>query len=59
MRIAFLVAPEGVEQVELTQPWQAAVGAGHQPVLVSTQSGKVQAFDAPRQGGQRSPCTSR
>ncbi|MFI8307124.1 type 1 glutamine amidotransferase domain-containing protein [Streptomyces sp. NPDC085927] len=45
MRIAFLVAPEGVEQVELTEPWQAAVGAGHEPVLVSTQSGKIQAFD--------------
>ncbi|CAM5400577.1 Protease OS=Streptomyces glaucescens OX=1907 GN=SGLAU_27440 PE=3 SV=1 [Streptomyces glaucescens] len=36
MRIAFLTAPEGVEQVELTDPWQAAEDAGHQPVLVST-----------------------
>lgn len=45
MRIAFLVAPEGVEQVELTEPWQAAVDAGHEPVLVSTQSGSVQAFN--------------
>ncbi|MEU5361958.1 type 1 glutamine amidotransferase domain-containing protein [Streptomyces sp. NPDC005925] len=44
MRIAFLTAPEGVEQVELTDPWQAAVDAGHKPVLVSTQSGEVQAF---------------
>lgn len=44
MRIAFLTAPEGVEQVELTEPWQAAVDAGHEPVLVSTQSGTVQAF---------------
>ncbi|MGW5122753.1 type 1 glutamine amidotransferase domain-containing protein [Streptomyces sp. NPDC004069] len=45
MRIAFLTAPEGVEQVELTEPWKAAKGAGHEPVLVSTKSGLVQAFD--------------
>ncbi|MEU0744072.1 type 1 glutamine amidotransferase domain-containing protein [Streptomyces sp. NPDC006134] len=45
MRIAFLAAPEGVEQVELTDPWQAAVDAGHEPVLVSTKSGEIQAFD--------------
>ena len=44
MRIAFLTAPEGVEQVELTEPWKAAEQAGHEPVLVSTQSGEVQAF---------------
>ncbi|MDQ0584403.1 type 1 glutamine amidotransferase domain-containing protein [Streptomyces rishiriensis] len=45
MRIAFLVAPEGVEQVELTDPWQAAVDAGHEPVLVSTEPGEIQAFN--------------
>ncbi|MBJ7004427.1 type 1 glutamine amidotransferase domain-containing protein [Streptomyces griseofuscus] len=45
MRIAFLVAPEGVEQVELTEPWKAATDAGHEPVLVSTESGKVQGFN--------------
>ncbi|GAA3210776.1 type 1 glutamine amidotransferase [Streptomyces sp. XM83C] len=44
MRIAFLAAPEGVEQVELTDPWQAAVDAGHEPVLVSTEAGEIQAF---------------
>ncbi|MGR6973775.1 type 1 glutamine amidotransferase domain-containing protein [Streptomyces cynarae] len=44
MRIAFLTAPEGVEQVELTEPWQAVKDAGHQPVLVSTKPGQVQAF---------------
>ncbi|MDF3141204.1 MULTISPECIES: type 1 glutamine amidotransferase domain-containing protein [unclassified Streptomyces] len=44
MRIAFLTAPEGVEQVELTDPWQAAVDAGHEPVLVSTKPGTIQAF---------------
>jgi protease I len=45
MRIAFLTAPEGVEQVELTEPWKAAEEAGHQPMLVSTKSGEIQAFD--------------
>jgi protease I len=33
-----------VEQVELTEPWQAAVDAGHEPALVSTKSGEIQAF---------------
>ncbi|WP_155057419.1 type 1 glutamine amidotransferase domain-containing protein [Streptomyces blattellae] len=45
MRIAFLTAPEGVEQIELADPWRAAVEAGHAPVLVSTKPGRVQAFD--------------
>jgi protease I len=44
MRIAFLTAPEGVEQIELTDPWGAAVDAGHEPVLVSTRPGAIQAF---------------
>lgn len=44
-RIAFLVAPEGVEQVELTEPWAAVQNAGGIPVLVSTEVGKVQAFN--------------
>jgi protease I len=43
--IAFLVAPEGIEQVELTEPWQAVEQAGGTPQLLSTQSGKVQAFN--------------
>lgn len=45
MRVAFLAAPEGVEQVELTDPWQAVLDAGHEPVLVSTRRGEIQAFD--------------
>ncbi|MFD7294081.1 type 1 glutamine amidotransferase domain-containing protein [Streptomyces sp. NPDC059897] len=45
MRIAFLVAPEGTEQVELTDPWQAVRDAGGDPVLVSTKQGEIQAFD--------------
>jgi protease I len=43
--IAFLVATEGVEQVELTSPWAAVQDAGHRPVLVSTSGGEVQAFE--------------
>ncbi|MFF2503811.1 type 1 glutamine amidotransferase domain-containing protein [Streptomyces sp. NPDC058067] len=44
MRIAFLMAPRGVEQVELTRPWQAVADAGDEPVLVSTRPGRIQAF---------------
>src|SRR3954454_8213942 len=43
--IAFLVAPEGIEQVELTEPWKAVEQAGGTPKLVSTESGEVQAFN--------------
>lgn len=45
MRVAFLVAPEGVERVELTEPWQAVLDAGGEPVLVSTEPGRIQAFN--------------
>ncbi|MFD9486456.1 type 1 glutamine amidotransferase domain-containing protein [Streptomyces sp. NPDC059991] len=45
MQVAFLVAAEGVEQVELTEPWEAVTKAGHTAKLVSTDSGRVQAFD--------------
>lgn len=45
MRIAFLTAPEGVEEVELTAPWKAVEGAGWNPQLVATEAGRVQAFD--------------
>jgi protease I len=44
-RIAFLVATEGIEQVELTEPWKAVQEAGGTPELVSTESGEVQAFN--------------
>lgn len=42
--IAFLVANEGVEQVELTRPWQAVEAEGARPVLVAPEGGEVQAF---------------
>src|SRR3954469_17741576 len=42
--IAFLAA-EGVEQVELTEPWKAVEQAGGTPELVSVEDGEVQAFN--------------
>jgi protease I len=44
-RIAFLVAQEGVEEVELTEPWQAVKRAGATPELVAPAEGEVQAFN--------------
>jgi protease I len=43
--VAFLVAKEGIERVELTHPWDAVAAAGGTPVLLSPESGKVQTFD--------------
>ena len=43
-RIAFLTASEGVEEVELTEPWKAAVDAGHTAELLSVEEGEVQLF---------------
>jgi protease I len=43
-KVAF-VAAEGVEQVELTEPWKAVEEAGGQPELISIAEGKVQAFN--------------
>ena len=44
-RIAFLTATEGVEQVELTEPWKALEKAGAELELLSTKRGTVQAFN--------------
>ena len=44
-RIAFVVANEGVEQVELTRPWDAVKEAGGEPRLVAPDSGEVQGFN--------------
>jgi protease I len=44
-RIGFLVANEGVERVELTDPWQAVLDAGGTAVLVAPHEGDVQTFD--------------
>jgi protease I len=40
-RIAFL-ATDGVEQVELTEPWQAVQEAGAEPELLSIKEGEIQ-----------------
>jgi protease I len=44
-KIAFLMANDGVEQVELTEPWKAVEQEGGQPELISVNPGKVQAFN--------------
>ena len=44
-RVAFLVANEGIEQVELTEPWKAVEQAGGEPVLIAPESGQAQAFN--------------
>ena len=43
--IAFLTATEGVERVELTEPWESVKEAGHSASLLSTEPGTVQTFD--------------
>jgi protease I len=43
--VAFLVAKEGIEQVELTEPWQAIERAGGEPKLISNDPGTVQGFN--------------
>jgi protease I len=42
-RIAFL-ATDGVEQVELTDPWKAVDDAGGKPELISLENGEIQGF---------------
>ena len=44
-RIAFLVANEGIEQVELESPWEAVEAAGGKPELIALEAGKAQAFN--------------
>ena len=44
-KIAFLVANEGVEQIELTEPWEEARRQGAQPELIAPETGQVQAFN--------------
>jgi protease I len=44
-RIAFLVAQEGVEEVELTKPWKAVEEAGGTPELIAPEKGEVRAMN--------------
>lgn len=43
--IAFAVAGEGIEEIELTEPWLAVEEAAGTPRLISIEAGTVQAFD--------------
>jgi protease I len=49
-KIAFLAA-DGVEEVELTEPWKAIEQAGGEPELLSVKSGEIQAFRHFDKGG--------
>jgi len=48
--IAFL-ATDGVEQVELTRPWDAMKAAGAEVHLISLEAGEIQAFNHLDKGG--------
>ena len=43
-KIAF-VAADGVEQVELTEPWEAVKKEGGEPELLSLEDGQIQGFE--------------
>jgi protease I len=43
-RVAFL-ATDMVEQVELTEPWNAVVAEGAEPELISLEEGEIQGFN--------------
>ena len=42
VRVAFVVANEGVEQAELVEPWQAVLDAGGHPEVVAPQRGLIE-----------------
>lgn len=44
-KIAFLMANEGVEQIELTEPLEALRGSGAEVELLAPEAGEVQAFN--------------
>jgi len=56
-RIAVL-ATDGVEQVELTQPWSAIEDAGGTPVLVSPNADPIQAVNGMDKGARFTPTTT-
>ncbi len=45
VRVGVLVANEGIEQVELTEPWEAVLGAGGTPQLIAPEPGSAQAMN--------------
>jgi protease I len=48
-RIAFL-ATDGVEQIELTEPWKAVEEAGGEPELISLEKGEIQGVNHMEKG---------
>ena len=48
-KVAFLLT-DGVEQVELTSPWNAVKEAGGEPTLVAPKAGKLQGYDGTEKG---------
>ena len=50
-KIAF-IATDGVEQVDLVQPWDAVKEAGGQPELLSLEDGQIQGFNHLDHGDQ-------
>jgi putative intracellular protease/amidase len=56
-KVAFL-ATDGVEQVELTEPWKKVQQEGGTPELVSLERGEIQAFTI-SPGATRSRSTGR
>ena len=44
-KVAFLMANEGVEQVELTEPMEAVRGSGAEVELIAPEAGEIQAFN--------------
>jgi protease I len=64
VKVAFLVANEGIEQQELVEPWKAVEEAGGTPELIAPKPGKAQAmnhldkadtFDVDRTTGEATP----
>jgi protease I len=52
VRVAFLMANEGVERAELVEPWEAVGSAGGTRLLVATEPGSVQLMDHVDKGPQ-------
>jgi protease I len=52
VRVAFIVANEGIEEVELTEPWAAVLEAGGSPQLVAPKPGEAQAMNHLEKAGR-------
>ena len=48
-KVAFLLT-DGVEQIELTSPWNAVKEAGGEPTLVAPKGGKLQGYEGTEKG---------